>query len=121
MRFLVDQAVSWEVARELAAAGHDALHVRDIGLSAADDATILNRAGDEQRVLITQDADFGTLLTESGAQCPSIILLRLRDGRPQTHARMLVANVPALEKELLEGTIVVITEGAVRIRRLPVV
>ncbi len=33
MRFLVDNALSPEVARGLSDAGHSAIHVRDIGLA----------------------------------------------------------------------------------------
>ena len=62
MKFLIDQAISWLVARDLANAGYDVLHVREIGLSQADDRTILNRAVDEHRVIVTQDTDFGTFL-----------------------------------------------------------
>ncbi|MBI1790091.1 MAG: DUF5615 family PIN-like protein [Acidobacteria bacterium] len=37
MRFLIDSALSPEVARLLKGAGHDAVHVRDYGLHAAED------------------------------------------------------------------------------------
>ena len=120
MKFLVDQAISWQVARELAAAGHDAVHVRDIGLSAAGDAEILARAAAEGRTVVTQDTDFGTLLAASGTKRPSVVLLRMRDGRPGTHSQALLATVKAIEEELRTGAIVVISEDQMRIRRLPV-
>jgi hypothetical protein len=44
MKFLVDNALSPQVARGLAAAGHDALHVRDIGLQHSADEQITARA-----------------------------------------------------------------------------
>ena len=43
MKFLIDNALSPEVARLLTAAGHDALHVGDIGLGSAEDPAILAR------------------------------------------------------------------------------
>jgi hypothetical protein len=50
------------VVPALAGAGHDTVHVRDLGLAAADDRTILERARQDDRVIVTQDTDFGTLL-----------------------------------------------------------
>lgn len=120
MRFLVDQAVSWQVARDLTALGHDAVHTRDLALSQADDETILERARAEQRVIITQDTDFGGLLAMSGAAYPSVILIRMRDGRPAAQARALAENLPRLESDLQQGAVVVVQDEAIRIRRLPI-
>jgi predicted nuclease of predicted toxin-antitoxin system len=62
MRFLVDNPVSPLLADALRRAGHDAVHVRDYQLQAADDSTILERAARERRVIVTADTDFGFLL-----------------------------------------------------------
>ena len=51
MRFLVDNALSPDVAQRLSDAGHDALHVRDIGMGAAADPEIFDRASAEDRMI----------------------------------------------------------------------
>jgi predicted nuclease of predicted toxin-antitoxin system len=44
MKFLVDNALSPRLAERLRQAVNDAVHVRDYGIQAADNATILGRA-----------------------------------------------------------------------------
>ena len=57
MKFLIDNALSPEVARLLSDAGHDAVHVRDYGLQAASDLLLLELAEQEDRMLVSADTD----------------------------------------------------------------
>lgn len=121
MRLLVDQSLSPLLADELRSAGHDVVHTRDIDLRTADDDVILQRALDEDRVLISADTDFGFLLAESGADRPSVVLLRLRTPRPAARlAAVLLANLGGVAADLAAGAIVVLEDERIRVRRLPV-
>jgi hypothetical protein len=51
LRFLVDNALSPVVAQKLVGAGHDALHVRDLGMKAATDEEIFEVAVGESRTI----------------------------------------------------------------------
>jgi predicted nuclease of predicted toxin-antitoxin system len=58
MKFLIDNALSPALAALLQQAGHDAIHVRSIGLQYADDDVIFDRAAVEGRIVVSADADF---------------------------------------------------------------
>ncbi|HVB42404.1 MAG TPA: DUF5615 family PIN-like protein [Streptosporangiaceae bacterium] len=73
MRFLLDEIVSFRVAGHLKAAGLDAVHVGELGLTNTDDAVILSRARHEDWVLVTADHDFVQMLFASGDTSPSLI------------------------------------------------
>jgi predicted nuclease of predicted toxin-antitoxin system len=60
----------------------------------ADDETILARALVEERAVVTADTDFVTMLALTGAELPSVVLVRRDTGRRVAAlASLLVANV----------------------------
>lgn len=121
MRFLVDQCLSWQVAEALSSEGHDALHLRDLGMQRATDEEVLDLARRQDRVLISADTDFSTLLAREPARRPSVVMFRRSTGRrPLQQAALLLANLPEIAEALHEGSVVVLEETRVRIRRLPI-
>ncbi len=109
MKFLIDQALSPAVATELNHAGHDAVHVRELGMHAASDEEIFDRAARDDRVVVSADTDFGTLLATRKQTSPSVILFRHgSQHRPADQAALLKANLPQLAGALQAGSIIVI-------------
>ena len=121
MRFLVDNNLSPKLSGLLRAAGHEVTHVRDLGLSAAIDEVVLERARVEDRILISADTDFGTLLARSHATSPSFVLIRRAAGRRVAdQAALILGNLALVEDDLRAGAVVVLGEATLRIRRLPI-
>lgn len=120
MKFLTDNNLSPLLADALKAAGHDAVHVRDLGMQAAPDEAVLERARAEQRVLISADTDFGGLLARSEASNPSVILIRRLAGRRAAEqSQIILANLDQVAEDLTAGAVVVLHEDLLRVRRLP--
>ena len=120
MRLLIDNALSPALAAALNTSGHDAIHVRDVGLHDAEDDAIMRLAIAEERVIVSADTDFGALLAVHQGRLPSIILFRRGAPRqPAAQAALLLANLPALEEDLQRGAVVSIRSGHLRIRLLP--
>jgi len=121
LRFLLDEGLSPRLVELLTAAGHDVLHVRDLGLTSATDPTILARVVADERVLVTLDTDFGALVAHSRAQLPSIVLFRGNiTRRTERQASLFLANIDAVAEDLKAGAVVVIGDSRVRVRRLPI-
>ncbi|HEX3944189.1 MAG TPA: DUF5615 family PIN-like protein [Rhizomicrobium sp.] len=120
MKFLIDNALSPILAAELRDAGHDAIHVRDVSLTATDDLTIFERAAAEGCIVVSADTDFGTLLALRRASKPSVILFRLENLRmPHHQSELLKANLESLSDSLEHGCVAVVEDGRIRVRRLP--
>ena len=64
MKFFVDEDLSEEIAVILRAEGLDAFHVREIGLSGADDREVLDEAARRGSCLVTRNRNDFVALTE---------------------------------------------------------
>ena len=121
MRFVVDANLSPKVAGYLRDGGHDAVHVAEVGLLSADDSVIMDWAREHQRVIISNDSDFGTLLAQQGAADPSFVLFRqLQDRKADGLVALLLANLDAVADDLTAGAVVTLTPRHLRVRPLPI-
>lgn len=123
MKFLLDNALSPAIAKPLKEAGHDVVHVREIGLQDADDLTIFKKAYEEERVVISADTDFGFLLSKWNKNKPSVILFRKGTERhPIKQAELLLLNLEGkVLQAIQDGSILIFEPTRIRIKTLPLV
>lgn len=90
-------------------------------MNAASDDVINARARAENRVIISTDTDFGTVLALLKTKKPSFILFRwpsLRQAAKQ--AGVILANLANIQDDLDDGAVVVIEPTRIRVRSLPI-
>ena len=117
MRWLADECVDAALVHRLRGAGHDVIYAAEVA-SGATDAQILRRANDEDRLLLTEDKDFGELVFRLYMTVPGLVLLRVAPERYLFKWARLDGAVQRFGQRLF-GRYVVIEEARFRSRPLP--
>ncbi|MEG4849507.1 DUF5615 family PIN-like protein [Microcoleus sp. B5-D4] len=121
MKLLLDQGLPLSAAALLRDAGIDTIHVGEIGMSQAEDSEIIQKAREEERVVVTLDADFHTLLALDEAASPSVIRVRIERLRAQALTDLLLMVIAECEEDLEQGSAISVEPSRIRIRRLPLI
>jgi len=117
LRFLADESCDHAVVRALRSAGHDVAAAAEEGQRTVD-SELISRAHAEERILLTEDKDFGWLVFASGRASAGVILMRFPGGARRT----LVDAVLVLARERgseLVNCFAVVEPGSVRIAPRP--
>jgi predicted nuclease of predicted toxin-antitoxin system len=114
LKFIVDESTGAAVVELLRRSGHDIVSIAETMPQAKDD-DILNKVVNKNRILVTNDKDFGELIYRSGRDHAGVILLRLHDERPENRVRVTVTLLDRYSNRLSDNFIVA-TEKKVRIR-----
>ena len=117
MDFLADESFDFRLVRPLRTAGHDVLAVAEAAPGATD-ATVMQLAAEGNRVLLTEDKDFGWLVYVSKMAARGVILVSCPErDRPGLAAKL--AGVIEQHAEELRSSFVVITPDKARFSKLP--
>jgi predicted nuclease of predicted toxin-antitoxin system len=116
MRFLADECFDARLIVALRDEGNDVFSVREM-MAGASDTDILAHAYEEERVLLTEDTDFGELVFRFMLPTVGVILLRL-EAAPVSLKLYRLRNVLHDGARIL-GHFVVIERQQTRSRPLP--
>jgi predicted nuclease of predicted toxin-antitoxin system len=120
VKLLIDESLSGRVARLFVDAGHDAVHVGNLGLLGRPDTDVMAAALESGRSVVSADTDFGELLAIGRHPGPSVVLLRRAPHRPDDQVKLVLAVLDQVEADLDAGAVVVLGGGRARVRRLPI-
>lgn len=116
MKLLADANVERALVNGLRERTHDVLWAVDLSPGTPDDV-LLAQARAEDRVILTNDLDFGELVFRLGLANVGILLLRYRVGSSAELVALLESHWPEIEHRV-RGHFVVATNSKLRIRPL---
>ena len=114
LRFLVDESTGDAVANMLRQHGFDVLSVSKV-LPQADDTVILQFAVIDERIVITNDKDFGEMVYRDHLSQRGIVLLRLLDTSAANKQRVALTVIHRYGEQLIDAFCVA-TEQRSRLR-----
>lgn len=117
MRFLLDQDVPIITARFLQGLGHDVLTAEDAGCARTPDVELLQVARKQDRLLVTRDRHFGSLVFLRKAGSGVIYLRVLPSEAGDVHDELARLLADHSEHELRQA-FVVVEPGKHRFRQL---
>ena len=117
MRFMADESCDFSVVRALRSAKHDVVAIAEVSPRAEDD-DVRERAVTDERILITEDKDFGQLVYASMRRTGGVIFIRF-PARARRGLAAAVVDVVRQRGQRLIGAFTVVQPGRVRTGRNP--
>lgn len=116
MKFKIDENLPSEIKHLLTQAGHDALTVKDQGLSGNPDTNIAAICNQEGRAFITCDLDFSDIRAYPPQKYPGILVIRSDRQDKPTMVGLFRPVLDLLSKEQINQRLWIIEEDRVRVR-----
>src|ERR1041385_3556330 len=116
MRFLADHDVYFITVQELRHAGHDVVTAKELQMQTADDRDLLAKARALDRIFLSRDKDFGTLVFLHALTSPGVIFLRISPTEVDAVHRVLHRLLHEQSEELLNRSYCVVASSRYRIR-----
>ncbi|MCK9914492.1 DUF5615 family PIN-like protein [Microbacteriaceae bacterium K1510] len=117
MRWLADECIDAGLVAYLRHSDHDVLYMAEAA-PASNDTDVMARALREERLLLTEDKDFGDLVFRHGVAVPGIVLLRIDPAQHSLKRQRLDAAIARFGEAGLFGRYTIVEEGRFRLRPL---
>lgn len=114
MRLLADECCDAALVAALRTTGHDVRYVAE-DFPGATDQVVLDLATRENRILLTEDKDFGELAVRSNVAIPGIVLIRIDPRQAHQKNSRVLALIERFGRRLM-GHHVVVHPGRFRFR-----
>ena len=121
MKLLLDQGLPQSASSLLSKQGFDTIHVSKIEMWAAEDSEIIQKAREDNRIVVTLDADFHSILALNNFSSPSVIRIRIERLRALALTQLIVDVIAQCQEDLERGAAVTVEPNRIRIRRLPLI
>ena len=115
--FLADECFSGKIVRTLRDAGFDVVRSAD-SCPSGNDESVLALAYAQDRILLTEDYDFGELCIRLGLPAHGVVIVSVKRLPAAEQAARVVACLIELE-DRLKGAFVTVEAKRVRLRPLP--
>jgi predicted nuclease of predicted toxin-antitoxin system len=111
--------IAQSVAAWLTGIGHDAIHLNDEELYKLPDDLIIQKAINENRIILTLDMDFGQLMALDITKQTSMIQFRTSVSTPANIRAKMELFFAQFDSQLNDKYIVTIEDNRIRYRKLP--
>jgi len=88
-------------------------------MSCSSDIEIIEFARQQDRVVVTLDSDFHTIMALTEADSPSIIRIRIEGLRAEGLANLLQKVLEKCQDDIIAGAMVSVNQKQIRLRKLP--
>jgi len=119
MKVLLDMNMSPRLVAMLSDAGIETTNWASVGRANQPDIEIMAYAAANDYVVLTNDLDFGILLSSANRAKPSVVQLRLDNLDPAVILDRLIHLLSQFENELIKGALVTVDTNKNRVRFLP--
>ncbi len=113
MDFIADESCDFIIVRALRAAGHDVLSIAEV-YKGAEDEVVAELAQQLERILLTEDKDFGRMVYAGTRMNSGVIFIRY----PSTARRELADSVVSVVRRFsgsLKGKFLTLQPGRLRV------
>lgn len=118
MRFLLDANLPLSSVEVFRIPGHEASHVRELGMGHLPDSEIAAYALKTKSVLATRDLDFADIRAYPPDQYDGLLVIRLHDEATATEINAVLERFLRMEEwiDSLPGRLAIVEESRVRFR-----